>query len=95
MRFEILPAKLDAESRYNAYVLYTPNTALWGVLEVRGELQPDEKRWFVYQDGNTKYEADTLAELLEQIRETEELTCQHKTTGRNETTPLDKSPTGS
>ena len=73
MRFEILPARLDHNSRYNGYVLYTPNTTLWGVLEVRGDLKPGEKRWSVYNDGKTKYEADTLAELLETVRETEEL----------------------
>ena len=74
MRFEILPVKRDADSRYNAYVLYTPNTVLWGVLEVRDALKPGEKRWSVYNDGKTKYEADTLAELLEKVRETEEPT---------------------
>lgn len=73
MRFEILPVKGNADTRYNGYVLYTPNTVLWGLLEVRGELKPGEKRWFVYNDGKTKYEADTLAELLETVRETEEL----------------------
>ena len=72
MRFEILPARLDHDSRYNAYVLYTPNTTLFGVLEVRGDLKPGEKRWSVYDGSKTTYEADTLAELLEQVRETEE-----------------------